>query len=161
MSAMTWKIIAGTKRPLLISGFECNSINVLVNFLAGAKIGQNITKCRQYLQIICVFVDQEEKYIQKPVGRVIVQHVGSNSLWPANLGEDSEMIESDVRDVTKAIDGTEAKQVHFVLDDQVQTGIDDKPAENDALEMSSCCESFEVNRMQQRCFVFRRPAEGN
>jgi hypothetical protein len=108
-----------------------------------------------------VFADQEEKCIQKPVGRVILQQVGPNGLWPANFCEDSEKIENDARDVIKAIDGAEAKQVHFVLDHQIQTGIDDKPAENDALEMSSCCESFEINRMQQRCFVFRRPAEGN
>jgi hypothetical protein len=83
-----------------------------------------------------MFVDQEEKCIQKPVGRVILQQVGSNSLWPANSCEDSETIENDVRAVTKAIDGTEEKQVHFVLDHQVQTRIDDKPAENDALEIS-------------------------
>jgi hypothetical protein len=108
-----------------------------------------------------VFVDQEEKCIQKPVGRVILQQVGSNGLWPASFLEDSETIENDVRAITKAIDCTEQKQVNFVLDYQVQTGIDDKPAENDALEIISCCESFEVNRMQQRCFVFRRPAEGN
>jgi hypothetical protein len=84
-----------------------------------------------------VFVDQEEKRIQKPLGRVILQQVRSNGLWPVNFGEDSETIENDVRAVTKAIDGTEQKQVHFVLDHQVQTGIDDKPAENDALEISS------------------------
>jgi hypothetical protein len=114
-----------------------------------------MTKSRQYLQIICEFVHQEEKCIQKPVGRVILQQVGSNGLSPANFCEDSETIENDVRAVTKVIDGTEQKQVQFVLDHQVQTGIDDNPAENDALEISSCCESFEVNRMQQRCFVFR------
>jgi hypothetical protein len=96
-----------------------------------------------------VFVDQEEKCIQKPVGRVILQQVCSNAPWPANFCDDSETIENDVRAATKAIDGTEARQVHFVLDHQIQTGIYDESAENDVLEMCSCCESFEVNRMQQ------------
>jgi hypothetical protein len=54
-----------------------------------------------------VFVDQEEKCIQKRVGRVILQRVGFNRRWPANFCEDSETIENDVRAVTKAIDGTE------------------------------------------------------